>query len=274
MIKAIEQHIKVATDNQLAIDCLASHTDLSKQKLKEAMNKGCVWLTVGKKTQRIRRAKKALKCGQSLHIYYDEKILSAEPPEPQLLADEGDYSVWNKPSGLLSQGSKWGDHCTITRWAEQHLTPQRNSFVVHRLDRAASGIILVAHSKAAASKLSQLFATREITKTYHAVIEGIWPHCEQHTIAEPIDGKPSISHVNFISSDKVNNSSMLQITIETGRKHQIRRHLSEFGYPIIGDRLYGSTKLDDNLKLMAVSLTFICPFSQSNKQYQLMTNMT
>ena len=272
MLKSFEHHIKITTDNQLAIECLASHTELSKQKLKEAMNKGCVWLTAGKKTQRIRRAKKTLKCGQTLHIYYDENVLSAEPPVPELIADESDYSVWHKPSGLLSQGSKWGDHCTITRWAEQHLTPQRNSFVVHRLDRAASGIILVAHSKTAAAKLSHLFATRAISKTYHAMVEGVWPFEASQTINQPIDGKPSVSHVTPLTIDKVNETSLLEVSIETGRKHQIRRHLAESGFPIVGDRLYDSTILDDDLKLMAVKLAFVCPLSHSEKLYQLTTN--
>lgn len=269
MLKSFEHHIKITTDNQLAIECLASHTELSKQKLKEAMNKGCVWLTASKKTQRIRRAKKTLKCGQTLHIYYDEKVLSAEPSVPELIADESDYSVWNKPSGLLSQGSKWGDHCTITRWAEQHLTPQRNSFVVHRLDRAASGIILVAHSKTAAAKLSHLFATRDIRKTYHALVEGIWKISGTHTIRQLIDGKSSVSHVTLLTIDKVNETSTLEISIETGRKHQIRRHLSESGFPIVGDRLYGSKNKNDNLCLTAVNLSFYCPISNQKKQFNV-----
>ncbi len=51
------------------------------------------------------------------------------------------------PYGMLSQGSKWSDHCTIARFAQQHLTPERPVFIVHRLDRAATGLILIAHSK-------------------------------------------------------------------------------------------------------------------------------
>lgn len=170
-VSRFEKHIEVGQTNSVAVDLLAAETGLSKQKIKQIMQKGAVWISKCKHTQRLRRAKKAIKIGETLHIYYDPKVLEMTPPEPELIFDQGRYSVWNKPYGLLSQGSKWGDHCTITRWAEQHLKPQRVSFVVHRLDRAASGLIVIAHEKGAAAELSKLFQHREVDKRYQ-----IWVH--------------------------------------------------------------------------------------------------
>src|SRR5210317_1548138 len=150
----IESHVTVETEGENAVDVLKNASGLPKQRIKFAMTQGAVWLTRGRNTQRLRRAKRALRVGDEVHLYYDAKILAETPVEPTLIADVGAYSVWHKPYGLRSQGSKWGDHCTVVRWAERHLEPERPGFTVHRLDRAASGLILVAHSKAMAAALS------------------------------------------------------------------------------------------------------------------------
>lgn len=268
----IEKSIKVEQNDTTAIELLAAHLELSKQKIKAAMQKGCIWLSTDKHTRRIRRAKKDLKKGDTLHVYYDEHVLSTEPVEPELIADEKEYSIWNKPCRMLSQGSKWGDHCTVTRWAEQHLTPHRPAFVVHRLDRAASGLILIAHSKKAAGALSRMFADRKIEKIYHAEVSGRWPFQEDTTIDTPIDGKIAVSHITPIKYNREQASTLLEVTIETGRKHQIRKHLSISGYPIIGDRLYGSHELKKDLQLTAVKLSFQCPLTGAMRHYQLTEN--
>jgi len=133
-------HIPVTSDNITALQHLADNTPLSKQTLKKAMHNGAVWLESVIGVHRIRRAKKTVQRGEILHLYYDETIQNSVPPSAQLIADEGSYSIWNKPCGMYSQGTKWGDHCTIYRWAEQQLKPQRPAFPVHRLDRAANGL--------------------------------------------------------------------------------------------------------------------------------------
>ncbi|NOR36869.1 MAG: RNA pseudouridine synthase, partial [Woeseiaceae bacterium] len=126
------------------------------------MTHGAVWVTRGSNTQRLRRAKRALRVDDEIHLYYNAEILAEVPAEPTLVADVDGYSVWNKPYGLRSQGSKWGDHCTVARWAERNLQPERPAFTVHRLDRAANGLILVAHSKKIAAALSELFRERKV----------------------------------------------------------------------------------------------------------------
>ncbi|WMS88881.1 RluA family pseudouridine synthase [Pleionea litopenaei] len=267
-MEIIEQHFTVDQSGSTLLDLLAENTPLSKQKIKDALLKGCVWQTLGKRTQRVRRAKKVIAVSSEIHLYYNPKVLGSPIPEPTLIHDEKDYSVWLKPSGMLSQGSKWGDHCTITRWAEKHLQPQRNAFVVHRLDRAATGLILVAHTKQAAAKLSALFAERHITKKYYATVTGLWPHSEKVTIESPIDGKPAVSHVKPI--DISANESLLEVTIDTGRKHQIRKHLAGLGFPIIGDRLYGTRPdAEQDLQLTAFHLAFTCPLSGQSKSFEL-----
>jgi tRNA pseudouridine32 synthase/23S rRNA pseudouridine746 synthase len=268
----LEKHLTV-TENGLAIvDFLADSLPFSKQQIKSIMQKGAVWIETGKKTQRVRRAKRMLKQGEIVHFYYDQHVLDIEPVAPVLIADYGHYSVWNKPFGLLSQGSKWGDHCTVTRWAEQHLKPQRSSFVVHRLDRAANGLIIVAHEKKAAAALSALFQTRDVEKRYQIWVQGQFdPKTSRHPVKvkKEIDGRQAASYFSFVDYDEAQNRSLLDVSIETGRKHQIRRHSAELGFPVIGDRLYGDDH-QENLQLCAYYMRFKCPFTQTIREFNLL----
>ncbi len=252
------------------VEFLVQETKLSKNKIKDCLLKGAVWLTNQQTTDRIRRAKKELVCGNTIHLYYDQKILDSVSPPPFLIKDETDYSIWFKPYGVFSQGSKWADHCTINRWVEKNLKPERPSFIVHRLDRAAIGLIILAHKKSVAALFSTMFVNREIRKKYHAKVKGEFPH-NKLTIKNEIDGKVAISHVKIIAHNSSSNTTLLEIDIETGRKHQIRKHLSSTGFPIIGDRLYGNEEtihLSD-LQLSSFFLRFNCPITGKLKEYVL-----
>ncbi|VAW50709.1 Pseudouridine synthase [hydrothermal vent metagenome] len=263
-----EEHIDIHSSDMSALEHLARHTPLSKQKIKRAMTNGCVWLESSIGIHRLRRSKKVLPTQTILHIYYDEVIQNIAPATAVLVADEGEYSIWIKPYGVYSQGSKWGDHCTIYRWAEAHLKPERPAFIVHRLDRAASGLIIIAHSKKVAVHFANLFSKRQIEKRYRATVEGKLDELAlPHQIDMKIEGKPAISRI--ISVEQNDKTAKVSIEIETGRKHQIRRHLSEIGHPIVGDRLYGSGQSEENLQLQSNYLKFICPVTKTKKEYSL-----
>lgn len=264
-----EAHIDIDSP-KIILDSLSSNIELSKQQLKKLMQNGSVWLENSHGIQRVRRAKKKLHMGDKLHVYYDEKIQITQPPIAHLIADEGGYSIWNKPCGMYSQGTKWGDHCTIYRWAEQHLTPQRSAFIVHRLDKAANGLMIIAHTKKLAAKFSKLFEQRNINKTYRARVEGKVENIDlPHEIKNQLDNKLAISEIVAIKNDNNNLQTELEIKIKTGRKHQIRRHLSTIGHPIIGDRLYGAKNIQQDLQLSSVELAFVCPLTSQQKIYIL-----
>ncbi len=264
-----EKHIEIDTTDKTAVDILGESTDLTKQAIKQAMTKGAVWLTRKNHTQRIRRADKELKPGDILHIYYDQKVLEQQPDDAVLIADEGLYSIWYKPYGMLSQGSKWGDHCTINRWVEKNLQPQRSAFIVHRLDRAATGLMIIAHRKSTAAYFSRLFQQRQVDKKYQAIVHGKFPDYKK--LDSQIDDKPALSHVTCLEYDAAMNKSLVEVSIGTGRKHQIRRHLSDVGFPIVGDRLFGNAKDKDEKDLCLTScyLSFVSPVDDAKKIYTL-----
>ncbi len=274
MNQEIEQ---LEIDILLKYECTALHklsesTDFSKHKIKQIMHRGALWLTRGKQTSRIRRAKKVLKPGDELHLYYNRNVFEKEPQPAHLIHDASDYSVWHKPYGMYSQGTKWGDHCTVYRWAETHLKPQRPAFIVHRLDRAATGLILVAHKKKVTAAFTEIFQKRLIEKKYQVIVRGEFPKDPEITTLDTrIDNRRAVSHVKRLSHDQKKNRSLLRVLIETGRKHQIRKHLSEAGYPVVGDRLYGDAQKDDaeNLQLCSCSLAFICPVDHVRKEFVL-----
>lgn len=276
MIKK-EFHIPIPSVKKSAVEYLSQASGLSQQKIKQAMQKGCVWLERSdgdnSYVQRLRRAKKVLKENDILHMYYNQKVLDVVPKEAELIFDAGDYSIWNKPSGMLSQGSKWGDHCTIYRWAENKIKPQRNAFIVHRLDRAANGLMILAHKKKIAAYFSNLFKEHKLEKIYRATVVGdvsttIGDH-DNLLIDDPIDGKPAISVIRLLDIDKKNKTSKLDVSIKSGRKHQIRKHLLGIGHPIVGDRLYGVEPTESDLQLSAYKLSFICPISNMQQSFTL-----
>ena len=299
-----EFHIAIEVEAITAVDHLADASGLSKQKIKQCMQKGCVWLERldDKKSsietenaldveyeaeldqknpprkafiQRLRRAKKVVNTHEVLHFYYDETVLNSYVGDATLIEDFGDYSIWNKPSGMLSQGSKWGDHCTIYRWAEKHLHPERPAFIVHRLDRAANGLIILAHKKKVASQFAKLFEKREIEKRYQVSVAGDFSSMllakEKLTIDNMIDGKTAMSHISILSFNQKTNTSLLEVHIETGRKHQIRKHLAGIGFPVVGDRLYGPAHNEDSLdlQLQAKHLAFTCPVTFESRSFTL-----
>lgn len=264
-----ETHLDIDRDDADAVSLLAAQTGLSKQRIKKIMQQGAVWRSRGGHTRHLRRARAVLRKGDTLHLYYDERILACETAAPELIADEGAYSVWYKPAGMLSQGSRWGDHCALPRWVEQHLLPQRPAFLVHRLDRAASGLMLLAHRKRTAAALSALFQERAIDKRYRVIVHGEFPAQGPVTLDADLDGKTAISHVTRLAHDPEQDRSLLEVAIETGRKHQIRRHLAGAGFPVVGDRLYGKGKETDDLQLTAFALAFRCPVSRRRREFVL-----
>lgn len=260
MTDPTEYKVVVTDTTRDARDLLVEASGLSASRVSEAMASGAVWLRTRHGIRRLRRRSAKLSEGDELFLNYDESVLSQTMPPAELIRDGGRWSVWNKPPGMRAQGSKWGDHTTLGRFAEMNLEPQRESFIVHRLDLAARGLMLLAHDKKAAASLSGQFAARTVGKRYHAIVHGKYPsQADPQLYTGEIDGKAAHTEASRIHFDPERNRSVLLVSIRTGRKHQIRRHLADAGFPIVGDRLYGRDGDTEDLCLTASRLSFDDP---------------
>ncbi|WNO62131.1 RluA family pseudouridine synthase [Rheinheimera sp. MMS21-TC3] len=255
-----------------AIELLAKVLpELSKSRLKDAMAKGAVLLNT-KPKKRLRRAQTALLPGQKLEIHYDDDLLQRQCDKAVLLHDMQGYSVWFKPAGMLSQGNEWGDHLALLRAVELHFGHKRPVFLLHRLDREASGLVLLAHSKKMAAAFSKMIANHAIDKEYLVAVKGELSRELQQTakIVSSLDGKACETQFYNVHYAADLNQSKLQVKLISGRKHQIRRHFAAIQHPVIGDPMYGDNNKDSKgLALQAVGLSFNCPQTQQRQNISL-----
>lgn len=247
-----------------APELLSGQCDLSRIAIKDAMQKGAVWVVPpGRRPQRLRRASTRLTAGDELRLHYDSVILGTDAPVARCLADHRRYSVWFKPAGLMVEGSRYGDHATLLRQTELGFAPPRRCWLIHRLDREANGLVLIAHTPDAAARLSALFQTRTIDKRYLIEVRGRMD--EVGATGEwqgEIEGKPASTCWRVLESNT--DCSRLEISMATGRHHQIRRHAEAAGHPVLGDPRYGSGNPHAHgLRLAAVELAFADPWTRA-----------
>ena len=183
--------------------------------------------------------------------------------------------VLNKPAGLLSVPGKGVDKQDCLSSRVQKIYP--DALIVHRLDMATSGLMLMARGPAIQTALSKLFETRWIHKRYTAVVDGHMPaNSNWQLIDLPIAldwpnrplriihaaGKPSTTRWRVLHHDKDANTTRLELEPITGRSHQLRVHLKALGHPILGDALYAPADTQAKagfLQLHACALQFLHP---------------
>jgi tRNA pseudouridine32 synthase/23S rRNA pseudouridine746 synthase len=266
-------HVHVRVDpgeSRTACAMLAQAAGLSKLRVKDAMQKGAVWCKrAGAGEQRLRRAQTIPAAGSTLALYYDAERLARVAPLADCVHDRTRFSIWFKPAGLMAQGNRFGDHCSLLRQAEVFLRPRRGAFLVHRLDREAAGLTMIAHDRASAGALSRLFAERRVVKRYRVEVRGrIDP--DRGRIDRPLDGKPAVTEYTRLSHDPGADISVVDVVMHTGRKHQIRRHFAQAGFPVMGDPAYGRNNRNaTGLKLTAYGLEFNCPFTGQPLKFEL-----
>jgi tRNA pseudouridine32 synthase / 23S rRNA pseudouridine746 synthase len=253
---------------------LVKASKLSPAMLADAAAKGAVWIQRKSrgKTLRLRNLTGFASPLDSIIFYHDARILSYPAiSQATCIGDNKHYGVWLKQAGVMAQGTQTGDHTSLLRFVE--IQKNKEVFLVHRIDRETEGLMLLAYSSEAAAKLSELFQKNLIRKTYQAIVLGEIERGYAQTINDSLDGKEAITHLHVLSSKE--GKSLLELTIETGRLHQIRRHLDGIGFPIIGDPLYGKgNKNRDGLKLLAQSLEFCDPWTKEQVKFHLSSSLT
>jgi len=188
----------------------------------------------------------------------------------QILFENNDILAVNKPEGLASipEGEK-GKDCLLSLLAP--LSPGR-LYVVHRLDKETSGIIIFAKNVAAHSYLNDQFSQRNVRKTYVALTHGVIEESSGiidkplrqfgsgRMGVDPQRGKPCITE--FRVEERLRAYTLVQVHPITGRRHQIRVHLYSIGHPIVGDLRYGDRGVQrqfPRLMLHAQAITFRLP---------------
>lgn len=262
----MERHIDIRQGGVSAYDWLIGQSTLNKNSALKAVECGAVWLTRGA-TTRLRDVRQKLKYGDQLHIYYDEDILALSPLEPVLVSDQQTYSVWFKPEGMRGEGTRYGDHCSLSRWVEKHYQDERTVEFIYRLDRSISGLMLIVHEPSVVERFTQQFLQGQLRIEYRAWVSGL-PHFNHQLLDKPVRGKPARTLVTSLKNDSRIDQTLVSIRLETGRKHQIRQHLSEAGHPVIGDRTHGESR-NNGLQLQVAELHFICPDNDQWMHFQV-----
>lgn len=157
---------------------------------------------------------------------------------PTLLAETPQWIVVSKPAGWLTiAGRSIQDSPPILLdWVKKTYT---SAWVVHRLDRETSGVVLFARTAHDHALANRWFEKRETKKIYNCLCSGL-PTAPVLKIQSPVAGAPSLTQVEV--KEKYQEGFFAQVTPKTGRRHQIRIHLSERGYPIWGDETYGGKR--------------------------------
>lgn len=199
----------------------------------------------------------------------DEIVIAV--PEPETLSIEAEdipleivyedeaVAVVNKPQGMVVHPSAGHPNGTMVNALMYHVKDLSSingvirPGIVHRIDKDTSGLLMVAKNDLAHESLAKQLKDKTSLRKYVALVHGVIPH-EKGTINAPIgrskvnrkmqavreDGKPAVTHFDVL--ERFNDFTLVELTLETGRTHQIRVHMKYIGYPLAGDPVYGPSK--------------------------------
>lgn len=264
----MKRNINVKEEIEI-LEFLRNKTDYSNKKLKSMIEHSQILVN-----------QKKIKLPYLLHpndeiLITNEKILST--PFSIIYEDEK-FLVVNKKRGLLTVSTDYEEKNTLYHQVYTYLhTKGEKVFIVHRLDKETSGIILFAKKEEVKNILQDNWNDLVKSRKYIAVVHGIIKESgsiksylkeDKNTFiySTKKDGKLAITNYKILKQNK--NYTLLDISLETGRKNQIRVHMKEMGYPIVGDRKYGIKEDSKRLMLHSYSLSFYYPKEHKNYKFQ------
>jgi 23S rRNA pseudouridine1911/1915/1917 synthase len=264
----LRRTVTQATANQrLDVFAHAQLPNLSRANVQELIRQGKVTLN-----KTIQRAGQHVHQGDIINIDFDVKQLKPAVEPLPIVYEDDDCIVIDKPAGVLTHSKgAFNPEPTVASFIESrtHGFTGDRAGIVHRLDRATSGILIAAKHPEALSFLQRQFSLRKVKKLYYAVIEGhlnpkdavIDMPIERHprnpkTFRTGLTGKPATTHYTVVEQGK--DRELVALSPMTGRTHQLRVHLKQLHHPIVGDTLYDGAPAD-RLYLHAAELELTLP---------------
>ncbi len=226
-------------------------------------------------------------------INFPEKILFEIKPENiklDIIYEDENMLVINKPKNMLTHPTQKETTNTLVNallyYCGKNLSDINGEFrpgIVHRLDRNTSGLLMVAKNNKTHEALAKQIKSRTVTKKYRAIVHGVVKNdfgiidapigrhkTQMQKMAVSLDGKPSITEYKVL--ERFKNHTYLELSLITGRTHQIRVHLSSIGHSIVNDSLYTNQKSKVKTTeqvLQSYSLTFISPTSDNILSFEI-----
>lgn len=236
------------------------------------------WIQVGRVTvdnRRVIKANELIKVGQEVVIGHKMHFAGGGL---RIIHEDESIVVVEKPEGLLSVATDFETKATVHAMLKRRFF-NKKVFPVHRLDRETSGVMIFAYSEDAKEHLKSQFEERKVDKVYYAIVEnareiqkGTWESFLEEDdfyyvkSSTPERGKNAVTQYEPIKTSR--GSTLLKLNPLTGRKNQLRVHCSEAGYPIVGDKKYGSHYNPiRRLALHAQKITFTHPKSGRKVSY-------
>ena len=227
-MKHIKVYVGPSESGMSLVQFIAHILQISKKQAKKRIDERCIFIN-GK---RVWMAHHKINTSNEIEIIDSSRNVPYGHQVPILFEDDA-FLIANKPPGIVSRGQNSLENALRKSMDMPALS------AVHRLDKDTSGCIIFAKCTDAANALIALFARRLIKKTYHAIVRGELTK-RKLTLRRAIDGYRAITHIDVLKTNEL--ASYLQVRIETGRTHQIRKHLTGIGHPVIGDQTYGTSR--------------------------------
>ena len=222
--------------------------------------------------------------GQTISINFSRPWQTLSNPRLRIVYEDDDIIVVNKGYGLLSVGTdnkKEGTAYSILRDYLKRLNPANKLFIVHRLDRHTSGLMLFAKNIKAKEAMQHNWNNMVLDRRYAAIVEGCPEPAEgvhrsrllgnaQHLMYSTDDPKGLEAVTRYKVLKSRNGYSLVDVSLDTGRKNQIRVHMHDMGTPIAGDRRYGAkTSPIHRLALHARTLRFVHPMTHKDMNFSI-----
>jgi 23S rRNA pseudouridine1911/1915/1917 synthase len=266
------KHFTVHEPAELLSFLLATLSNTGRNSVKSLLSRGQVY--VNGKSETVYNF--PLQPGCIVTIQKDKKAEAAAPfIGLKILHEDEDLIIIQKDAGLLSIATAQEKDLTAYRQLMTHVQisdPKNRIFVMHRLDRDTSGVMMFAKSEKIQQAMQNAWKDVVKERLYVALVEGFvkkksgtvssWlkesKTLKMYSSPTPSDGQHAVTHYKVLNSNS--QFSLLEVELETGRKNQIRVHMEDLGHPIVGDKKYGSTsKAINRLGLHARVLVFEHP---------------